>query len=220
MNGPGKAALTVAAAVVIASAGTVYAFAGWTSAVGPTSVTVRTVAMPAGNAPSVARIVQRADIKWVANRLRPGVKAQSYVVTRHGAGKAVVVCDRVPVTSCRDQRVPPGVWTWRVQPVFETWTGRPSADSAALTFAGPAPVPATPLPPVPPQATPTPGDGSPVRTSPPPVMPGTSPDIVTDPPDTPPAPDAFTDPADTPPAGNSRSAPPPPLSAPADPVDR
>lgn len=133
-----KLSLTVALAAVLALSGAVYAFAGWIVDTPPTVIKMRVAAMPPGNAPSVAKAPsgKHADLRWVPTRLVPGVKAQSYIVTRIGLGAPVVVCDHVTKAACRDKKVPPGTWTWKVRPVFESWEGEDSPASLPLEFAG------------------------------------------------------------------------------------
>jgi hypothetical protein len=96
-------------------------------------------AMPSGNAPSVAKDNKHAAIDWVGNNVAAGVRVESYIVTRFGAGDPVVVCDRVTATACKDKVVPNGTWTWKVQPVFKSWIGDYSPSSLPLTFSGPPP---------------------------------------------------------------------------------
>lgn len=202
MNSFVKSSVVMASAAALALAGSVYAFAGWNSIGAPTVLSIRTVEMPAGNVPSVDKQGRNAAIDWVGNQIVPGVKVDSYVVTRFGAGGSVVVCDRVTATSCKDKLVPGGTWTWRVQPVFASWTGAASAGSAALTFSGPPPTAAelvsatSPAAPGPPAASPAgttpPGGGPVVVTSPPAPPGGAKPPVVPEPepeePDVPPPP--------------------------------
>ena len=134
-----KLALVAATAGAVTFGGSVYAFAGWIVDTPPTVLKMRVAAMPAGNAPSVARNGKNAAIDWVSNKIVAGVPAESYIVTRFGAGDPVVVCDHVTATACKDKAVPGGTWTWRVQPVFKTWIGAYSPHSLPLTFSGPPP---------------------------------------------------------------------------------
>jgi hypothetical protein len=138
-----KSALVAAGASAFVLGGSVYAFADWSVEAKPSVITIKTEDMPAGIAPSVAKAGRKAKIEWVGSKIAPGVRMQSYVVTRFGTGAPVVVCERVTATSCTDSQVPGGTWTWRVQPVFETWVGDYSGDSARLTFSGPPPAAAT-----------------------------------------------------------------------------
>ena len=197
-----KVALVAGTAVAVTFGSSVYAFADWIVAAPPTVLKMRAAAMPAGNVPSVGKQGRNAAIDWVGNNIAPGVKVDSYVVTRFGAGGSVVVCDRVTATSCKDKLMPGGTWTWRVQPVFATWVGEASAGSAALTFSGPPPTAAelisatSPAAPGPPAASPagaTSPPGGPVVVTSPPAPPGGSrPPVVTEPepeePDAPPPP--------------------------------
>jgi hypothetical protein len=200
-----KVSLVAATAVAVTFGSSVYAFADWIVATPPTVLRMRVADMPAGSAPSVARNGKNAAIDWVGNKIAPGVKVESYVVTRFGAGNPVVVCDRVTATSCKDKLVPGGTWTWRVRPVLATWLGVFSADSAALTFSGPPPTAAelvsatSPAAPMPPGASPgaatvvgsAPGGDAGVVTSPPAAHAGAEPPAVAGPepeePDAPPS---------------------------------
>ncbi|MEU8607775.1 hypothetical protein AB0C29_07225 [Actinoplanes sp. NPDC048791] len=134
-----KLSLVAATAAVITFGGSVYAFAGWMIDTPATELKMTVAKMPAGNAPSVGAKNKDAEIDWVGNTIVAGVKVESYVVTRFGAGDPVVVCDHVTTTACKDKAVPQGTWTWKVQPVFKSWIGDYSPDSVALTFAKPPP---------------------------------------------------------------------------------
>jgi hypothetical protein len=134
-----KLTLVVGTAAAITFGGSLYAFADWSIETPPVVLKMRVAAMPAGNAPSVAKNGKNAAIDWVGNKIASGVRAESYIVTRLGAGDPVVVCDRVARTSCKDKTVPGGTWTWKVQPVFKSWIGEHSPASVALTFSGPPP---------------------------------------------------------------------------------
>ena len=137
-----KSSLVVGGACAVALSGSFYAFAGWDTAAPPAQVVIKTAAMPQGNAPSVEKTGRNATLRWVPNRIVPGVKVQSYIVTRRGPGDPVVVCDQVTTASCRDKLVPAGTWTWTVRPVLETWQGEDSEASLPLQFGG-APQPAS-----------------------------------------------------------------------------
>ncbi|WP_148308197.1 hypothetical protein [Actinoplanes friuliensis] len=193
-----KLSLVVVTATATLFAGSMYAFAGWTTDAPKTVLKMRSVAMPAGNAPSVAKNGKNAAVDWVGSKIAPGVKVQSYIVTRFGVGNPVVVCDRVTTTSCKDKLVPGGTWTWKVQPVFASWIGDFSPASVALTFSGPPPAaadlvsatsPADPAAPLPasPAATPTAaatktgGGGDETAVPPPPQAPVTSPPAASEP---------------------------------------
>lgn len=134
-----RSSLVAATALAVALSGSVLAYASWTTTAEPSVLRLRTIDMPPGNAPSVAKAPsgKHADLRWVPTRLMPGVKAQSYIVTRIGPGAPVVVCDHVTKAACRDKKVPPGTWTWKVRPVFETWEGADSPASLPLEFADP-----------------------------------------------------------------------------------
>jgi hypothetical protein len=134
-----KVSLVVVTATAVTFGGSMYAFADWIIDTPRAALKMRTAAMPAGNSPSVAKNGKNASIDWVGNKILAGVPAESYIVTRFGAGDPVVVCDHVTATTCKDKAVPGGTWTWKVQPVLKTWIGDHSADSVALTFSGPPP---------------------------------------------------------------------------------
>ncbi len=136
MKGLVKSSLVVAGACAVALSGSVYAFASWDTATPTVQLVIKTAAMPQGNAPSVDRTGKNALLRWVPNTIVPGVKVQSYIVTRVGQGDPVVVCDQVTTASCRDKLVPAGTWTWTVRPVLETWQGEDSPASLPLQFTG------------------------------------------------------------------------------------
>jgi hypothetical protein len=213
--------LVIGVAGAVALGGTLYAFAGW--APPPTAAVIRlhAVAMPPGNTPSVEKRATNALLRWVPNRLAPGVAAQSYVVTRHGHGGAVEVC-RVTMAGCTEKNVPDGKWSWTVRPVFETWVGEDSAPTAVLTFgdgvakpdalapvlpdaalAAPMPVASSALSTAPTGTTPAPA--SPAK---PPTTPTDSPTSPT--PDVFPAPDQAESPSGDPAPAESALAPPSP----------
>jgi hypothetical protein len=132
----GRSLAIAAGAAMLVLSGTLVAYADWTVASEPTVVTLRSADMPQGNAPSVEKTGKNATLRWVPNRIVPGVKVQSYIVTRVGQGDPVVVCDQVTTASCRDKLVPAGTWTWKVRPVLETWQGEDSPPSLPLQFTG------------------------------------------------------------------------------------
>ncbi len=132
----GRSLAIAAGAAMLVLSGTLVAYADWTVASEPTVVTLRSADMPQGNAPSVEKTGKNATLRWVPNRIVPGVKVQSYIVTRVGQGDPVVVCDQVTTASCRDKLVPAGTWTWTVRPVLETWQGEDSPTSLPLQFTG------------------------------------------------------------------------------------
>jgi hypothetical protein len=177
-----KLSLVAATAAAVTFGGSVYAFAGWIIDNPATVLTMTVARMPAGNAPSVGTKNKNAEIDWVGNTIVAGVKVESYIVTRFGAGDPVVVCDHVTSTACKDKVVPQGTWTWKVQPVFKSWIGDYSPNSVALTFAKPPPtaaelvsatspaVPATPDAPLN-----SPASGRAVVTSPAATAPATKP---------------------------------------------
>ncbi|WP_433721931.1 hypothetical protein ACQP2Y_42225 [Actinoplanes sp. CA-051413] len=134
-----KVSLVVVTAAAVTFGGSVYAFADWIIDTPRAVLKMRTAAMPAGNSPSVAKNGKNAAIDWVGNKILAGVPAESYIVTRFGAGDPVVVCDHVTATTCKDKAVPGGTWTWKVQPVLKTWIGDHSPPSVALTFSGSPP---------------------------------------------------------------------------------
>jgi hypothetical protein len=129
--------LVIAAATAVALGSSVYAYASWTMPLTPTNVTMHVVAMPAGNTPSIEQRADKALLRWVPNKIVPGVPAQSYVVTRHGGGAAVEVC-KVTTAGCNELRVPSGTWSWTVRPIFATWIGAESAPTREFVYSDPA----------------------------------------------------------------------------------
>jgi hypothetical protein len=182
-----KLALVVGTAAAVTFGGSVYAFAGWIVETPPTVLKMRVAAMPAGNAPSVAKNGKNATIDWVGNKIVAGVPVESYIVTRLGTGDSVVVCDHVTATACKDKAVPTGTWTWKVQPVLRTWIGEYSPHSVPLTFSGPPPTAAelvSATSPAAPAAAPgaaTPGSGTVGVPSPPASSVSTKPPVPPEP---------------------------------------
>ncbi|GAA3903861.1 hypothetical protein [Actinoplanes auranticolor] len=129
-----KLSLVAATAAAVTFGGSVYAFAGWIIDTPATVLEMTVAQVPAGNAPAVEAKNKNAEIAWEGSTVVAGVQAESYIVTRFGSGAPVVVCDHVTTTACRDKSVPQGTWTWKVRPVFKSWLGDYSPNSAALTF--------------------------------------------------------------------------------------
>ena len=110
--------------------------AAW-QAGGSGAVTVPATALPAGAAPAATVSGQDVDLSWAAATMDSAVV--SYQIRRYDASTGVQqpigsACDTVTVDlSCREAGVPAGNWTYRVTPVYATWAGAPSPDSATVT---------------------------------------------------------------------------------------
>jgi hypothetical protein len=110
--------------------------AAW-QAGGAGTVTVPATALPAGAAPAATVSGQDVDLSWAAATMDSAVV--SYQIRRYDASTGVQqpigsACDALTVDlSCREAGVPAGNWTYRVTPVYATWVGAPSPDSATVT---------------------------------------------------------------------------------------
>lgn len=134
MQAATKLALVIGGTGLALTAGSLNAFASWTSAAPTATMTVAAAALPGGETPTVAARGTDALVRWKPSVLRGGVRVRKYTVTRWRAGRSVVVCDRVPATSCTDRNLAEGTWTWRVRPSVGDWSGTDSADSAPLVI--------------------------------------------------------------------------------------
>src|SRR5687767_14295060 len=132
MNHVSKLLLVTVTAAAVASAGTVIAYASWPVPSKTVKVKIRTVDMPRGVQPSVARSGANAVVTWSPQEIVPGTTMQSYLVTRHSADDAAAIKQFAPVavTTFTDTAVPTGKWYWTVTPKFGGWTGTESRKSA------------------------------------------------------------------------------------------
>ena len=136
-----KLLLVAATTAVVASGGTVIAYASWPVPSKPVKLKVRAVDMPRGVRPSVAQNGADAVVTWSPQEISSGVAMRSYVVRRHNADKASEVKTFAPVTgtSFTDAKVPTGKWYWTVTAKFADWTGEESRKSENIQFTVPAP---------------------------------------------------------------------------------
>ncbi len=78
-------------------------------------------------------------LSWSATTLTGGTPAESYTVRRYdtsNVAQAVLAgCDVVTTTSCVENNVPIGAWTYSVQARMGSWAGAEGAPSATITVA-------------------------------------------------------------------------------------
>jgi hypothetical protein len=150
MKSATKLALVVGGCGLVLVVGSLNAFATYTSTTSSTTLKVAAAELPRGDVPAVDAHGADVLVRWEASVLGGGSPAESYIVTRVGASKSMVVCNRVTATNCTDEDVPTGTWTWRVRPVAGDWQGTDSPDSKPLvvlsTKASPAVSAASPAP--------------------------------------------------------------------------
>jgi hypothetical protein len=93
-------------------------------------------AMPAGNQPTAAVSGRNVSLTWSASG--GAVPVDGYVISRydpgHDAQSVGADCSGiVSGTSCTEQGVPAGDWTYTVTPARANWRGAESADSNSVT---------------------------------------------------------------------------------------
>lgn len=98
-----------------------------------------TQSVPASTAPVAVVNGRDITVSWSSVTLAGGQPATGYVVRRFDAAgvpqPVLPACTSVTSASCIEQSVPPGTWTYSVQPLVGGWTGPESARSAAVTVA-------------------------------------------------------------------------------------
>ncbi|WP_344006021.1 LamG-like jellyroll fold domain-containing protein [Nocardioides lentus] len=141
------AAVGLAAGLVLAAA---QGHAFWTATTTAGSAgEASALRMPAGPVPDV-EVSDRDDVRvtWAGVGLADGTPADAYVVTRVAddgttyaatGGCAGPVPAGATTTTCREDGVPDGVWTYRVAPRLASWSGPVGAASAAVRTDATAP---------------------------------------------------------------------------------
>jgi hypothetical protein len=123
---------TAIAAVGIALAGTVSAFAAFEVSASEAVMRFKSATMPAlDSAPAVEQRAAKVKIAWVAQKIG-GTHVERYLVTRYNmaTGAATQVCgNQVSTARCTDADVPLGRWKYTVRTVQRTWTGPESKRS-------------------------------------------------------------------------------------------
>jgi len=96
--------------------------------------------MPSGGQPSVSATGNSVSVRWPAALFPDGRGVAGYVIHRFdsatGAPAAVgASCSgTVTSTTCTEQAVPAGTWTYTDTPVQDNWSGGQSPASAAVTL--------------------------------------------------------------------------------------
>ncbi len=100
-----------------------------------------------GATPTASAVGQAVTVSWAASTLSNGQPVTGYEVKRYDAGSLVVqtvlsdCSGTITVTSCVENDVPTGLWTYSVTPVIATnWRGPESAKSTTLVVGNVAPV--------------------------------------------------------------------------------
>jgi hypothetical protein len=137
MKSATKLALVVGGCGLVLVVGSLNAFATYTSTTSSATLKVAAAELPRGDVPTVDAHGANVLVRWEPSVLGDGNPAASYIVTRAGASKSMVVCNRVTATNCTDEKVPDGTWTWRVRPVVGDWEGTDSPDSKPLVVLSP-----------------------------------------------------------------------------------
>jgi hypothetical protein len=147
--------ILVALALLGWGAGAAWAF--WTSTgTGTGTASTSTLNPPTGVTTSYSTGASAVGLSWTASA--GGVIPQGYVVRRlPDTGPAVVVCGSpsppLDATSCTDDDVPTGTYTWTVTAVYNSWTASASSDTVIVNPDNTPPT--VPAPTVPAQSTST-----------------------------------------------------------------
>jgi hypothetical protein len=116
---------------------TTAAFAAWaTSGAGAAAGAATT--MPSGAAPSGTPGTGSVTLTWSSVTLTDGAAVTGYVIKRYDSNGTSYVVNAscagvVATTSCTEQTVPAGTWSYTDTPVAGSWTGGESARSAPVT---------------------------------------------------------------------------------------
>jgi hypothetical protein len=138
---PALALLVVASLAAILSGA---ALARW-SANGSGQAGAAAKAMPAGSAP-VARVSgSDVGVSWTGATFAGGDAVAGYTVRRYDAGGNSVSAGGtcagiVTATTCTEQSVPSGSWTYTDTPVQQSWTGPESPNSNQVQVPGASPL--------------------------------------------------------------------------------
>ncbi|HEX4982708.1 MAG TPA: hypothetical protein VFV63_13470 [Ilumatobacteraceae bacterium] len=96
-------------------------------------------AVPESVAPVAIVSGREVALSWSATTLTGGAPAESYTVRRYDtsnvAQTVLTGCDVVTTTSCVENNVPIGAWTYSVQAKLGSWTGAEGSPSATITVA-------------------------------------------------------------------------------------
>jgi hypothetical protein len=106
-------------------------------AAGPAAATMQSV--PVSAAPVAIVSGREVTVSWTPTTLTGGTLSTSYTVRRYDtsdvAQTILAACDAVTTTSCVEQNVPIGTWTYSVQAGMGSWTGAEGSKSATVTVA-------------------------------------------------------------------------------------
>jgi hypothetical protein len=95
--------------------------------------------IPVSAAPVAAASGREVTLSWSATTLSGGTPAAAYTVRRFDMSSAAQTvldaCVTVTATTCVENNVPTGTWTYSVQARMGSWTGAESATSAEITVA-------------------------------------------------------------------------------------
>jgi hypothetical protein len=132
-------AAVVAISAAVASAGAVVAYANWTVPSKPIGFTVKSVDMPRGVRPSVAKNGTDAVVSWSPQDIDPGTPIQTYIVKRRNADNDSLAATfpRTAAVTVTEKNVAAGKWYWTITPAFALWAGTESKASEKLKFQAP-----------------------------------------------------------------------------------
>ncbi len=93
--------------------------------------------IPGSGAPVAVVNGREVTVSWSVTTLSGGTPAAAYTVRRFNTSNVsqtvLNACATVTTTSCVENNVPSGTWTYSVQARMGSWTGAESATSAAIT---------------------------------------------------------------------------------------
>ena len=91
--------------------------------------------VPPGNTPDVSAAGRDMTISWAESVLTGGTPASGYVVRRFDTNNVeqtvLAGCDTIITgLTCTENLVPAGTWKYTVTPLFNSWMGTASLESA------------------------------------------------------------------------------------------
>jgi hypothetical protein len=132
--------LSAAAVVlVVTGGGAAGAYAQWRVPSKAISIKLKSVDMPRGARPSVAKSGADAIVSWSPQEIDQGTAMQAYIVKRHNADDDSVAAAFAPTAALTvtEKNVTAGKWYWTITPKFALWTGAKSKPSEKLKFQAP-----------------------------------------------------------------------------------
>jgi hypothetical protein len=118
------------------------AYAIW-SVTGSGRAATAAAVMPTGSTPSARAGIGSAVLSWTAVTLPDGAAVTGYVITRYDAATGASLpaggtCSGVvTATTCTDDSLGAGSWSWTDRPVYGNWNGAESQPSRPISVAPP-----------------------------------------------------------------------------------